>query len=76
MNIIIHWEWFLIRLGSTNRKADIDIIEELRRRRMNIGFDKISTQETSDILQRTQKVASETLNLMEGVFLERVGTGK
>ena len=36
-----------IRLGSTNRKADIDIIEELRRRRMNIGFDEIEIMEAS-----------------------------
>ena len=36
-----------IRLGSTNRKADIDIIEELRRRRMNIGFDEIEVMEAS-----------------------------
>ena len=36
-----------IRLGSTNRKADLDIIEELRRRRMNIGFDEIEVMEAS-----------------------------
>jgi len=36
-----------IRLGSTNRKADIDTIEELRRRRMNIGFDEIEVLEAS-----------------------------
>jgi ATP-dependent DNA helicase RecG len=36
-----------IRLGSTNRKADLDIIEELRRRRMNIGFDEIEIMEAS-----------------------------
>ena len=36
-----------IRLGSTNRKADHDTIEELRRRRMNIGFDEIEVQEAS-----------------------------
>jgi predicted HTH transcriptional regulator len=36
-----------IRLGSTNRKADIDTIEELRRRRMNIGFDEIEILEAS-----------------------------
>jgi len=31
-----------IRVGSTNRKADIEIIEELRRQRMNISFDETS----------------------------------
>jgi predicted HTH transcriptional regulator len=36
-----------IRLGSTNRKADLDTIEELRRRRMNIGFDEIEVLEAS-----------------------------
>ena len=36
-----------IRLGSTNRKADLDIIEELRRRRMNIGFDETYVLEAS-----------------------------
>ncbi|CAG0982619.1 MAG: putative DNA binding domain-containing protein [Candidatus Methanoperedens sp.] len=36
-----------IRLGSTNRKADIDTIEELRRRKMNIGFDEIEVFEAS-----------------------------
>jgi len=36
-----------IRLGSTNRKADFDTIEELRRMRMNIGFDEIEVQEAS-----------------------------
>jgi len=36
-----------IRLGSTNRKADLEIIEELRRRRMNIGFDEIEVMEAS-----------------------------
>ncbi len=30
-----------IRVGSTNRKADIETIEELRRQRMNIGFDEV-----------------------------------
>ena len=43
---------------------------------MNIGFDNISTQEASEILQRTQKEASEMLSLMEGVFLERIGSGR
>ena len=42
-----------IRLGSTNRKADLEIIEELRRRRMNIGFDEIEILEaTVDELDR------------------------
>ncbi|MDW7777172.1 MAG: helix-turn-helix domain-containing protein [Methanosarcinales archaeon] len=42
-----------IRLGSTNRKADLEIIEELRRRRMNIGFDEIEIMEaTVDELDR------------------------
>ncbi|MEA1998305.1 MAG: ATP-binding protein, partial [Euryarchaeota archaeon] len=36
-----------IRIGSTNRKADLDIIEELRRRRMNIGFDETYVLEAS-----------------------------
>ncbi len=31
-----------IRVGSTNRKADIETIEELRRQRMNISFDETS----------------------------------
>jgi predicted HTH transcriptional regulator len=30
-----------IRVGSTNRKADMDTIEELRRQRMNMGFDEV-----------------------------------
>lgn len=29
-----------IRIGSTNRKADLEILEELRRQRMNVSFDE------------------------------------
>jgi len=47
-----------IRLGSTNRKADPDTIEELRRRRMNIGFDEIEVQEASE-----EDLASENIEL-------------
>jgi len=35
-------EGTFIRVGSTNRKADIETIEELRRQRMNISFDETS----------------------------------
>jgi len=47
-----------IRLGSTNRKADFDTIEELRRMRMNIGFDEIEVQEAS-----IEDIALENLEL-------------
>lgn len=36
-----------IRVGSTNRKADIETIEELRRQRMNISFDETSVIDAS-----------------------------
>ena len=58
------------REGHGWRLEELIILHHLRRN------DEISAKEASDILQRTQKEASETLNLMEGVFLERVGTGK
>jgi predicted HTH transcriptional regulator len=36
-----------VRIGSTNRKADPEIIEELRRQRMNISFDETAVQDAS-----------------------------
>ena len=36
-----------IRVGSTNRKADIETIEELRRQRMNISFDETTVIDAS-----------------------------
>lgn len=36
-----------IRVGSTNRKADLETIEELRRQRMNISFDETSIIDAS-----------------------------
>lgn len=36
-----------IRLGSTNRKADIETLEELSRQRMNISFDETSIIDAS-----------------------------
>ncbi|MHC1757470.1 MAG: RNA-binding domain-containing protein [Methanosarcina sp.] len=38
-------EGTFVRIGSTNRKADPEIIEELRRQRMNISFDETVVQE-------------------------------
>jgi predicted HTH transcriptional regulator len=38
-------EGTFVRVGSTNRKADPEIIEELRRQRMNISFDETAVQE-------------------------------
>ncbi|CAG0954210.1 hypothetical protein METP1_00353 [Methanosarcinales archaeon] len=38
--------------------------------------DKISTNEGSIILQRTQRETSEFLNSMEGFFIERIGSGR
>jgi ATP-dependent DNA helicase RecG len=58
------------REGHGWRLEELIILHHLRR------YDEISATEASTILQRTQKEASETLNLMEGVFLERVGTGR
>ena len=40
-------EGTFIRVGSTNRKADIETIEELRRQRMNINFDETSVIDAS-----------------------------
>lgn len=40
-------EGTFVRVGSTNRKADPEIIEELRRQRMNIGFDETAVQTAS-----------------------------
>ncbi len=37
-------EGTFVRVGSTNRKADPEIIEELRRQRMNISFDETTVQ--------------------------------
>jgi ATP-dependent DNA helicase RecG len=56
--------------GHGWRLGELIILHHLRRN------DKISAKEASDILQRTQKEASETLSLMEGIFLERIGSGK
>ena len=56
--------------GHGWRLGELIILHHLRRN------DNISTQEASEILQRSQKEASETLNLMEGVFLERIGSGR
>jgi len=36
-----------VRVGSTNRKADPEIIEELWRQRMNISFDETAVQDAS-----------------------------
>lgn len=58
------------REGHGWRLEELIILHYLRRN------DEIPTKEASTILQRTQKEASETLSLMEGVFLERVGTGR
>ena len=58
------------REGHGWRLEELIILHHLRR------YDDISAKEASTILQRTQKEASETLSLMEGVFLERVGTGR
>ncbi|MRG77409.1 MAG: hypothetical protein C5S33_06565 [ANME-2 cluster archaeon] len=58
------------REGHGWRLEELIILHHLRR------HDEISAKEASTILQRTQKEASETLSLMEGVFLERVGTGR
>jgi ATP-dependent DNA helicase RecG len=33
-------EGTFVRVGSTNRKADLEIIEELRRQRINVSFDE------------------------------------
>ena len=37
-----------IRVGSTNRKADMETIEELRRQRMNICFDEMAVLEAKE----------------------------
>ena len=58
------------REGHGWRLEELIILHHLRR------DDGITAKEASTILQRTQKEASETLSLMEGVFLERVGTGR
>jgi ATP-dependent DNA helicase RecG len=58
------------REGHGWRLEELIILHYLRRN------DEISAKEASTILQRTQKEASETLSLMEGIFLERVGTGR
>lgn len=36
-----------IRVGSTNRKADLETIEELHRQRMNMGFDDVPVFEAA-----------------------------
>ncbi|MFQ5820112.1 MAG: ATP-binding protein [Candidatus Heimdallarchaeota archaeon] len=37
-----------IRVGSTNRKVDMETIEELRRQRMNICFDEVAVHEARE----------------------------
>ena len=37
-----------IRVGSTNRKADMETVEELRRQRMNICFDEVAVLEARE----------------------------
>ncbi|MFQ6123373.1 MAG: ATP-binding protein [Candidatus Heimdallarchaeota archaeon] len=37
-----------IRVGSTNRKADLETVEELRRQRMNICFDEVAVLEARE----------------------------
>jgi len=58
------------REGHGWRLEELIILHYLRRN------DDISAKEGSAILQRSQKKTSETLSLMEGVFLERFGTGR
>lgn len=58
------------REGHGWRIEELIILHYLRRN------DNISAKEASTILQRSQKEASEILSLREGVFLERVGTGR
>jgi len=58
------------REGYGWRLEELIILHYLRRN------DDISAKEASAILQRSQNKASETLSLMEGVFLERFGTGR
>jgi len=58
------------REGHGWRLEELIILHYLRRN------DDISAKEASAILQRSQNKASETLSLMEGVFLERFGTGR
>lgn len=56
-----------IRVGSTNRKADIETIEELRRQRMNISFDETSiidaTIEDLDVKKNVKRGAK-----IEGLY--------
>ncbi len=40
-------EGSFVRVGSTNRKADLEIIEELRRQRMNVSFDETAIPDAS-----------------------------
>jgi len=58
------------REGHGWRLEELIILHYLRRN------DDISAKEASAILQRSQNKASETLSLMESVFLERFGTGR
>ena len=49
-------EGTFIRVGSTNRKADIETIEGLRRQRMNISFDETSVIDASLEELHTKKI--------------------
>ncbi|KCZ70589.1 putative transcriptional regulator with HTH domain [Candidatus Methanoperedens nitroreducens] len=58
------------REGHGWRLEELIVLHHLRRN------DKISTSEASEILQRTQRETSELLSSMEGIFIERIGTGR
>jgi ATP-dependent DNA helicase RecG len=58
------------REGHGWRLEELIVLHYLRRN------DKISTTEASVILQRTQREVSEILSSMEGVFIERIGSGR
>ncbi|MFI3261346.1 MAG: putative DNA binding domain-containing protein [Rikenellaceae bacterium] len=54
-----------IRVGSTNRKADIDIISELERKRRNISFDSEVVLEKS--------VANLNISGLKSIYEEKTG---
>ena len=58
------------REGHGWKLEELIVLHHLRRN------DKISTNEGSIILQRTQRETSEFLNSMEGFFIERIGAGR
>ncbi|MCG8572631.1 MAG: putative DNA binding domain-containing protein [Spirochaetes bacterium] len=73
----------IIRVGSSNRKADVDIIEELERQRRNISFDSVPVYDINSdnvdlsefnnffVKETGKKVTKQSFNILNLFKIER-----